>query len=300
MHDNSETDVNLRGTKGTNKSLTTRRRFVRSGAMAPVMLGGLGIPGIAEAKTTQQTSQNTAPHRSVNKHSFSNGLTGLLQRNQVWTNALPDGYFSDVQTSQAPSVTSVCCSDSRVSQEGMFLGALEAGFLFKPSNIGNKVISLVDGERVVDGDFLYGLEKADSENGAVVGHTDCGAITAAYEIARGTQLDESPGISQELEVLVDIVSDGLESDRVDTETSDLEVINQLVEYNVHQQIQFLIDNDAVSDERNLYGFVYDFQGAYGGTRGRTYLVNIDGETDQCQLKHRVPNQYESFVRSLLR
>ncbi|WP_266083081.1 carbonic anhydrase [Haladaptatus caseinilyticus] len=268
--------------------------------MGLTMLGGWETFGVAEAKTTQRASTNTASHSSLNKRSFSNGLTGLLQRNQLWTDALPGDYFSDVQNNQAPSVTSVCCSDSRVSQEGMFLGALEAGFLFKPSNIGNKVISLVDGERVVDGDFLYGLEKADSENGVVIGHTDCGAITAAYEIAIGKQLDESPGISQELEVLVDIVDDGLKSDRVDTDTTDLEVINQLVEYNVHRQIQFLADSDAVSKERNLYGFVYDFQGAYGGTRGRTYLVNIDGETDQCQLKHRVPNQYESFVRSLLR
>ncbi|NUB93750.1 carbonic anhydrase [Haloterrigena sp. SYSU A121-1] len=263
------------------------------------MLGVGDVSGVVDAKTTQRASMNTALQSPVNKYSFSNGLTGLLQRNQVWTNALPDDYFSDVQNGQAPSVTTVCCSDSRVSQEGMFLGALEAGFLFKPSNIGNKAISIVEGERVVDGDFLYGLEKADSENGVVVGHTDCGAITAAYEIATGNQLNESAGIRQELEVLVDIVDDGLKSDLVDTETKDLEVINQLAEYNVHRQVQFLLDSDAVSEERNLYGFVYDFQGAYGGMRGRTYLVNIDGETDPCQLKQQVPNRYEEFVQSIL-
>ncbi|MFC6767784.1 carbonic anhydrase [Natrinema soli] len=299
MPDSSETDVDLRHTGETDERETTRRRFVQSGAIGLAMLGVWDVSGVADAKTTQRASMNTALHRPVNKHSFSNGLTGLLQRNQVWTNALPDGYFSDVQNSQAPSVTTVCCSDSRVSQEGMFLGALEAGFLFKPSNIGNKAISIVEGERVVDGDFLYGLEKADSENGVVVGHTDCGAITAAYEIATGKQLNESPGIRQELEVLVDIVDEGLKSDRVDTETKDLKVINQLVEYNVHRQIRFLLDSDAVSEERNLYGFVYDFQGAYEGMRGRTYLVNIDGETDQCQLKQQVPNRYKEFVQSIL-
>lgn len=299
MLNSSETDADQRHTEETNESETTRRRFVRSGAIGLAMLGVGDVSGVADTNTTQRASMNTPLHRPVNNHSFSNGLTGLLQRNQVWTNALPDDYFSDVQNSQAPSVTTVCCSDSRVSQEGMFLSALEAGFLFKPSNIGNKVISIVEGERVVDGDFLYGLEKADSENGVVVGHTDCGAITAAYEIATGNQLNESVGIRRELEVLVDIVDDGLKSDLVDTETNDLEVINQLVEYNVHRQIQFLRNSDAVSDERNLYGFVYDFQGAYEGVRGRTYLVNIDGETDQCQLERRVPNRYEEFVQSIL-
>lgn len=277
---------------------TTRRRFIRAGGAGGALLGIMGYASEAEARGSRRARSN-AGRDGGGDLALDGDLEGLLHRNQVWTDALPEGYFSDVQESQAPTVTSVCCSDSRVSQEGMFLGFLDPGFLFTPSNIGNKVIRLVDGERVVNGNFLYGLENADSENGVVVGHTDCGAITAAYKLATGESLDEPPGIDRELEVLVDIVRDGLETDLVDTDAPDSEVINQLVEYNVDQQVEFLAESDEIADERNLYGFVYDFQGAYGGARGGTYLVNVDGETDRSELRERVADRYEPFVRTLL-
>ena len=57
---------------------------------------------------------------------------------------------------------------------------------------------------------------------------------------------------------------------------------------------------VLSNDRNLYGFVYDSQGAYTDTRGRTYLINNDGETNQDELKRQVPDRYKLFVQSLLR
>ena len=182
----------------------------------------MGYTGMTSAENSRRSRSIAGGDEASDGLTLDGDLRGLLRRNRLWTTALPDGYFDEVQESQAPTVTSVCCSDSRVSQEGLFHTFLELGFLFKPSNIGNKVISLVDGERVVNGNFLYGLE-----NGVVVGHTDCGAITAAYEIATGQSLNEPPGIDQEIEVLVDIVTEGLNTDLIDTDTSDLEIINQL-------------------------------------------------------------------------
>lgn len=300
MVEKQKSDADQQCTHRDTDNSTTRRKFMQAGSSGAALLGIMGYTGVAKAEKSRRTPTNTNRNGSDGGLTLDGDLKGLLQRNRLWTAALPDGYFSDVQESQAPSVTSVCCSDSRVSQEGMFLDFLEPGFLFSPSNIGNKVISLVDGERVVNGNFLYGLENADSENGVVVGHTDCGAITAAYKMATGQDLDEPPGIDQELEVLVDIVNEGLGTNLVDTGASDPEIINQLVEYNVNQQIQFLIESDEVSDSRNLYGFVYDFQGVYADTCGKTYLVNIDGETDQSELKRQVSDHHESFVQSLLR
>jgi carbonic anhydrase len=125
----------------------TRRMFMQAGSISAVTVGLMGSAGTARAAPIRRT------HTGAD--SLDGNLDGLLQRNQHWTDALPAGYFSDVQESQAPAVTSVCCSDSRVSQEGMFLAFLEPGFLFMPSNIRNKVISIVDGERVVDIVFRY-------------------------------------------------------------------------------------------------------------------------------------------------
>ena len=227
-------------------------------------------------------------------------LGGLLERNRIWSSLLPDGYFGDVEQSQAPTAVSMCCSDSRVSQEGMFLAPLEAAYLFKPSNIGNTVTTTVDGERVVDGSFLYALENLEVSPAVVVGHTGCGAITAAHGIATGTDVRAPPGIAQELEPLVEIVAEALDSDAIDTAAEESAVINQLVEYNVDAQIEFLQESEEVADGTALYGFVYDFQRAYSDVAGRTIVVNVDGETDPDALRETVPENYEPFVGSLLR
>ena len=224
-------------------------------------------------------------------------LADLLRRTRLWPSALPEGYFDDVQESQDPTVTSVCCSDSRVSQGGMFLAPLGAGFPFKPSNIGNTVISLVDGERVVDGDVLYGLENADSESGAVVGHTDCGAITAAYTRHRREPRRTAGHRSRAASARRYRRGRTRQRPRRHRRLRG-EIINQLVEYNVNRQIEFLVESSEISDDRNLYGFVYDFQGAYADARGRTYLVNVDGETDQDELQRaRIGRTCSSAVSS---
>jgi carbonic anhydrase len=239
---------------------------------------------------------------SENAPAFDGGLGGLLERNRIWSTLLPEGYFDEVQESQAPRAVSVCCSDSRVSQEGMFLAPLEAGTLFKPSNIGNKVMSIVEGERVVDGSFLYALANLSVPTAVVVGHTGCGAITAAYGIATGTdaEADAPPGIRQEVAPIVGIVEEALASGAIDTAAEESAVIDQLVEYNVNAQIEFLRESEEVADETDLYGFVYDFKRAYSDVAGRTILVNIDGETDPDALCETVPEGYEGFVGSLLR
>jgi carbonic anhydrase len=299
MKETSSSDETNQPSDNAEYENPTRRKLLRSSGVGAALLGIGGYTGTASATRNQRKHPTTLANNRQNGVVTDEGPEKLLQRNQIWNSILPEGYFSDVQQSQAPPVTSVCCSDSRVSQEGMFLSFFESGYLFKPSNIGNKVISIVDGERVVDGNFLYGLEKADSEHGVVVGHTGCGAITAAYESIAESSSIESPGISQEVEVLLDIVKEGLGSDLIDTTGSDTDIINQLVEYNVNRQVEFLVESDEVSPERNLYGFVYDFQGVYGDVPGKTYLVNINGETNQGTIKEQLPKQYEDAVKSLL-
>lgn len=271
----------------------SRREALKAGGAGATMLGilGYGVSGAAAEDTESETDRDDPV--------LGGDLPGLLERNDYWSDALPEGYFEGVRTSQSPKVVSVCCSDSRVSQEGMFLAPLEAGFLFKPSNIGNKVTTRVDGERAVDGSFLYGLEVSGASSGVVVGHTGCGAVTAAYETVVGEAGESPPGIEQEVAPIADVVEEALDAGAVDTDAERRTVINQLVEYNVHAQLRYLRRSDEVSEEKDLYGFVYDFQRAYGDVDGRTVLVNVDGETDPDALRETVPDGYEEFVGSLL-
>ncbi|SFS39879.1 carbonic anhydrase [Halostagnicola kamekurae] len=225
-------------------------------------------------------------------------LDELLAGNRRHVESLPDGYFADVQTGQHPTVVAVCCSDSRVSHEGMW-GIDRPGAVFTPSNIGNQVWDEDDGTRIIDGGVLYPIHHTGTDAVAVVGHTGCGAITAAYHVATGAEPPGPRGVDKWVDMLVPVVEEALESDRIDRDAVTNTVINQLVEYNVSYQARSLCAAADVPDRVTVYGFVYDFQGVYGDRPGRTYLVTVDGETEREALVDLVPDGYEATIRSLL-
>lgn len=225
-------------------------------------------------------------------------LETLLERNRSHAEALKPDHFEGVRDAQRPAVVTMCCSDSRVSQEGMW-SVREPGWAFTPSNIGNRVWKTVDGERVVTGSVLYPLVHTDTRTAAVVGHTGCGAITAAYDAVRdGIDADEPVGIRRSIESLTPVVSDALDRGAVDPDAPRDRTIDRLVEYNVREQVAFLEASGDVPGETTIYGFVYDLHGAYGGPPGIAYLVAAEGETEPDALRSAVPDGYEPHVGTL--
>jgi len=225
-------------------------------------------------------------------------LAELLERNRRHVKSLSVGYFDAVGSTQEPAVVSVSCSDSRVSQEGMW-AVEEPGWLFTAGNIGNQVWDIHNGEQVLSGDVLYPIRQTDTDVAAVVGHTGCGAVTATLEAVRTADpSDTLPGIEARIESLRPVVEAGLADDRV-SEARDVGLVDQLVEYNVDRQVEFFRGDGAVPDSVTVLGFVYDFQGVYGDTEGRCYLVNHDGETNPEVLQEAVPRKFHSHVCRLL-
>lgn len=224
-------------------------------------------------------------------------LTELLERNAHHVAALPDHYFASVEDGQAPPVVSICCADSRVSQEGMFQ-VDRPGLLFTPSTIGNQVWDRHQGDLIVDGSVLYPMINTQTRVTTVVGHTGCGAITAALRAVRDGDIEYPPGVDKSIELLTPVIRDGLADDRIHPH-ADASLVDQLVEYNVDRQVDFLVTNDTVPDDEAIYGFVYDFLGVYGEQRGRAYLVNVAGETDVEALRDLVPKRFAGAVKRLL-
>jgi len=222
-------------------------------------------------------------------------LAELLAGNDRHAESLPDDHFAAVQDGQRPRAVAVCCSDSRVAQRGMW-DVTEPGWLFTPSTVGNQVWDRVDGERVVDGSVHYPVAYAGTEVAVVVGHTGCGAVTAALEAVREGAADHPPGIRKWVEELRPVVEAGLDDERVDPD-GDASLVDQLVEFNVDRQVAFLRASDAFADVVT-YGFVYDFQRTYGDVDGRAYLVNADGETDPAALRERA-GEHAAHARRLL-
>ncbi|GAB3017548.1 carbonic anhydrase [Natronobiforma cellulositropha] len=225
-------------------------------------------------------------------------LYELLEGNAAHVEELPAGYFDPVRDEQHPSVVSICCSDSRVPQEGMW-HTERPGTVFTPSNIGNQVWDDHEGEKIVDGSLLYPIANTGTEAVAVVGHTGCGAVTAAYQVATGSDLPAPTGIGKWVELLVPVIEEGLESDLIDADAPAPTVVNQLVEYNVDVQASFLRESSDVPEEIAVYGFVYDFHGVYGNVAGRAYLVNDNGVTEPDEIADNVPEEFEAAVCSLL-
>ncbi|ADB59196.1 carbonic anhydrase [Haloterrigena turkmenica DSM 5511] len=224
-------------------------------------------------------------------------LETLLAGNERHVEALPEDYFAEVQTGQHPTVVAICCSDSRVSHEGMW-GIDRPGAVFTPSNIGNQIWDEDDGERIVDGGVLYPIHHTGTDVVVVVGHTGCGAVTAAYHVVTGEEPPGPQGVDKWVDQLVPVIEEALESGLIDTDADEERVINQLVEYNVDYQVRSLTEADEIPDDVTVYGFVYDFQGVYGDEPGRTYLVSVDGETDPDALAGLAPEGYEATARSL--
>lgn len=225
-------------------------------------------------------------------------LRTLLDRNQSHTSELPADYFAEVRDAQRPPVVSLCCSDSRVSQEGMW-DVDEPGWLFTPSNIGNQAWDAYEEDLVLEGSVAYPIVHTDTGVAAVVGHTGCGAVTAAYEYVTEDAAIEQPGIRERIELLVPVIEDALDDDVVDADASRETVITQLVEYNVHRQVAFLCDHDDVPDDVDAYGFVYDLHEKFGDVPGRTYVVDVNGTTDPGAIADSLSQEYASYVESAL-
>jgi carbonic anhydrase len=223
-------------------------------------------------------------------------LADLLDRNGEHVGSAAAADLAARRDGQRPPVVSVCCSDSRVSQEGMW-AVDRPGFLFTAGNIGNRVSSVVDGERVLSGSVAYPLGHTDTDVLAVVGHTGCGAVGAALAAVRDGAVPEEPGVRADVAELAPIVEAGLAAIDEDDGTA-ASLRNRLVEYNVHEQVAIARGTETAADA-DVYGFVYDFHGAYGDRDGAVYLVNANGERDPEALRELVGPDRVDSVASLL-
>jgi len=208
----------------------------------------------------------------------------LLDRNLDHAATFADR-FDDVQDAQHPPAVTVCCSDSRVLQDHIW-GNDTPGQLFTCGNIGNRVVDRTAAGDVVSGDVLYPIEHTGTNTVVVVGHTGCGAVTAAYDdLTDG--VDEPPGIERCLDLLTPSLEGGLAALPVGLDRAD--AINRLVEYNVDRQVDFLVESDEVPADVDVIGVVYDFQDVYSGQRGEIHVINVDGERNPGTLRATYPD-----------
>ena len=218
-------------------------------------------------------------------------LVEMLERNSAHAREF-QSRFDDVQDAQRPDAVTVCCSDSRVLGDHIW-GNDRPGHLFTCANIGNRVVQQTDGGEVVSGDVLYPVEHTGTETVVVVGHTGCGAVTAAYDDLTGG-ISEPAGIEHSLGLLKSHLEPGVELLPADADRAG--AVNRLVEYNVDRQVEHLVTSDDVPAAVDVVGVVYDFQDVYSGRRGEVHVVNVDGEASADALRDEHPETAERVER----
>lgn len=172
-------------------------------------------------------------------------------------------------------------------------GNTDPGAVFTVSNIGNRVAQDTSEGEVVAGDVLYPLAHTGTRTAIVVGHSGCGAVTAAYG-ALTDGIDEPAGIEHCIDLLVRHLEPGVDS--LPDDLDDEGAVNHLVEYNVDRQVDMLLDSDDVPEDTDVVGVVYDFQQAWGDERGRIHVINVNGDRDPESLADSHPDLADHVTR----
>lgn len=166
----------------TSKRLDRRSFFKLAGASGAAALVGFDLT--APAFASQPVSAKLTPDQALEK---------LMDGNKKFVSdagACAANFAArrqDLTRSQSPWAIVLSCADSRVVPELVF-GGVTLGELFVARNAGNLV------DTGILGTIEYGVEHLGAPVVMVLGHSRCGAISAACDVAvKGTRIDGSIG-----------------------------------------------------------------------------------------------------------
>jgi carbonic anhydrase len=158
--------------------------------------------------------------------------------------------------SQHPKAIILSCSDSRVSPELVFDQGL--GDLFVVRTAGNIA------DPVALGSMEYAAENLGSTVLVVLGHTKCGAVTAACS---GDKMQSS-----NLQAIVDKISPAVSQARTAAKPDDL--VETAIKDNVHQSAKDVLANSEILRHEKEQGKLTVFEAEYQLDTGE--IVRLDG------------------------
>ena len=196
-------------------------------------------------------------------------LSKLLQGDDDFLREHPPAYFAAFAKKQAPQITLLTCSDSRVHSNLFHIDP--NNYIFSVRNIGNQLLTSM-------GSVDYGVLHLKTPLLVIMGHTHCGAIKAALH----SYSDEPYAIIQELDHLFTPLKPLFQ-----TQASPTNLWTQGVSHNVDYQIQLSVRRykDRIQQGKlSVIGLIDDIGNVFGKGYGRLLLTNINGETRLQALK----------------
>lgn len=181
-----------------------------------------------------------------------NLLERMLRQNQSYITARGEKFFNNKGKGQAPSTTLLSCSDSRVHTS--IIDETPEGNLFTVNNIGNQFDT-------AKGSIKYGINHLKTPLLLILGHSQCGAVSAA--LTDYSKLESS------------IVSE-LNQFRLKKGLSNIDGVKM----NVHNQVDAALvqfKNKVDRHELLVVGAVYDFSNDMKKGAGKLNVINIQGK-----------------------
>lgn len=204
-----------------------------------------------------------AREQTVTDNNVVGFINALKTDNLAYYSGRKAEFFATLSKGQKPLATVVACSDSRV-HTNMFSADPE-GRLFMVRNMGNQLAA-------TEGSVEYGIYHLHTPVLLIIGHTRCGAISAASS----DYSKESPAIRREL----DSISIGKGLNNIEG-----------VYANVHNQVvaaMLKFDDELRAGRLNVIGAVLDFADDLHFGAGKLTIINVNGETDAAKLEDPKP------------
>ena len=211
----------------------------------------LTVPAIGQEAATP--TQQTAHHGVARRPSLSADdiWADLMRGNERFVEGKPRAYGwaslrATLTKGQNPKVVVLACADSRVAPELVFDKNL--GDLFVVRSAGNVVSGIGIGS------IEYSVEHLGSSVLVVLGHTNCGAVTAACS---GEKLP-SPNMQEFIDKINPAVLEAKKSN-----AKDAELVEAAIKENIHQSAKDVVANSEILrhfvEEKKLTVFEAEYQ-----------------------------------------
>ncbi len=178
----------------------------------------------------------------------------LIQNNQQFMDRTGKDFYAKFQNGQAPLITLVCCSDSRVQSEALLDNSFNKFFTIR--NIGNQIYSN-------EGSVDYGIQHLKTPILLILGHTDCGAVKAF----RAGYAGEPDSIKAELNHLIPAINAK-------------DNLNQCITDNLDYQVKIALEKygeQIANNELLIVGAIYDFRNEFEEGYGKLIIHSLNGE-----------------------
>jgi carbonic anhydrase len=182
----------------------------------------------------------------------------LIKDNAEFVKSTSAAFFGASLAHQDPRATIVTCCDSRLHMHA---------FDFTPENdlfvvrcIGNQIQTAL-------GSVEYGIKHLKTPVLMIIGHTGCGAVTAATKAGEIFKM--------ELPIRRELISMEL---RIRKECPTEAEIQRNIEENIHAQVEFALAHfkETPFAELLILGALYDLHNVYREGHGKLIVVNAHG------------------------